>query len=541
MSILPRRLAPRLILGTTVLVVVVGIASTALSSGGLEAQLVAEKITAADQLSRSITSATWHAMQAGRKEDAYEVMQAIGEKHGVDWIRMLDRTGGVSFETVPGSEQRLTVDSPTCRSCHMSEPPLVDVAPELRSRFWTGEDGARRLAIITPIPNEPGCSTADCHAHEADVSVLGLLDVALNMGDMDEQLATMRRNAFLFTLLKSAVIALFIGYFVHRAVGRPIRKLRAGARAIARLELDSPIAVDSASELGELAESFEDMRKHLWVARSRAARFTEELEEQVERRTAELKATQERLVQTNRMASMGQLAASVVHEVNNPISAVLNLSMYLQRILGEDGVPPDRLDAFRRHLGQISDETARAGRIVTDLLSFSRRSTPQRAPADLNDVMERAVSLVRHRGELESIRIVTEPHPSLPPVSCDHAQIEQVVVNLLLNALEAIEGSGTVVLRTGVEPETDSVVLQVQDDGPGIAQEHIGRIFDPFFSTKEGEKGVGLGLAVVYGIVEAHDGRLGVTSRVGAGTTFTVRLPLHARPDPDAPIREETT
>lgn len=541
MSLLPRRLAPRLILGTTLLVVVVGLGSTALSIGGLEDQLVSEKITTADQLSRSITSATWHAMRAGRKEDAYEVMQAIGDKHGVDWIRMLDRTGGVSFETVEGSEQRLTVDSPTCRACHVSEPPLVDVAPAVRSRFWTGADGARRIAIITPIPNEPGCSTASCHAHDADVRVLGLLDVALNMGDMDAQLRSLRWNAFLLTLLKSAVIALFIGFFLHRYVGRPIHRLREGARAIAQLELDTPIAVDSTSELGDLAASFEDMRKHLWVARSRAERFTEELEEQVERRTAELRATQERLIQTNRMASMGQLAASVVHEVNNPISAVLNLSMFLQRILGDDGVPPDRLDAFRRHLGQISDETARAGRIVTDLLAFSRRSAPQRAPADLNEAVKRAVALVRHRSELENVEIVEEPDPRLPLVPCDRSQIEQVLVNLLLNALEAIEDTGTVVVRTGVEPETDSAVLQVQDDGPGIAEEHLGHIFDPFFSTKAGEKGVGLGLAVVYGIVESHDGRLAVSSRPGEGTKFTVRLPLHERDEGVDPAAEETS
>ncbi len=534
MSLLPRRLAPRLILGTTLLVVVGCLISTLLSTGELEEQLTAERITAADQLSRSVISATWHAMRAGRKEDAYEVMQAIGDEQGVEWIRMLDRTGGVSFETIAGSEDRLTVDSPTCRVCHATDPPRVDVEPTVRSRFWTTEGGGRRMAIVTPIPNEPGCSTADCHAHDAGVKVLGLLDVALSMDDLDTKLAVLRWKAFVLALVKSAVIAAFIAFFVHRFVGRPIRRLREGARAIANLELETPIRIESASELGELGAAFEDMRKHLWVARSRVERFTEELEEQVEERTAQLKATQEQLIQSDRMASMGQLAASVVHEVNNPISAVLNLSMFLQRILGEDGVPPDRLDAFRRHLGQISDETARAGRIVSDLLAFSRRSSPQRTPTNLNDVVDRAVGLVRHRSELENVKLVVEPDPKLPLVSCDRSQIVQVIVNLVLNALEAIEGAGTVVVRTGVEAETRLAILQVEDDGPGIADDHIGRIFDPFFSTKLGEKGVGLGLAVVYGIIEAHDGRLAVASRVAVGTTFTVRLPLSTPRDPAA-------
>lgn len=529
MTLVPRRLAPRLILGTTVLVVVGCLVSTALSTGELNRELIEAKITAADQLSQSVTSATWHAMRAGLKEDAYQVMRAIGERHGVEWIRMLDREGAVSFTTGPAPSPSVELESATCQACHVSTPPLVEIGPAERSRFWTGEDGNRRMAILTPILNEPGCSTATCHVHDADIRVLGLLDVALDMGHVDAELASLRWRAFLFTLAKGAIIAVFIGFFVHRFVGRPIQRLRDGARAIARLELETPVQVDAVGELGELAAAFEDMRKHLWVARSKVERFTENLEEQVEERTAELKATQERLIQTDRMASMGQLAASVVHEVNNPISAVLNLATFLQRIMTDEGVPPDRVDAFKRHLGQIADETARAGRIVSDLLAFSRRSTPQRLPSDLNDVVQRAVSLVRHRSELENVQLLVELDENLPLVPCDRSQVQQVLVNLLLNALEAIEGSGTITVRTGVEDETGVAVLQVEDDGPGIAEEHVGHIFDPFFSTKTGEKGVGLGLAVVYGIVEAHDARLGVSSQLGAGTTFTVRFPLQSR------------
>jgi len=530
MPFLPRRLAPRLILGTTVLVVLGFALSVALSTTEMQEQLIEERVTAADQLARSITSATWHAMRAGRKEDAYEVMDAIGQKHGVERIRILDRTGRVTFETSPGPERQVDLDSPACHACHATDPPSVDVGPAERSRFWRGRDGHRLLGIVTPILNEPGCTTADCHAHAADVRVLGLLDVALDVNDVDDELTTMRWKAVLFALVKATVIAAFIAFFLQRFVVRPIRRLRESARAIANLQLDEPVAVDSSTELGELAASFDDMRKHLWAARARSMRFTEELEEMVEARTRELKATQERLVRTNRLASMGQLAASVAHEVNNPISAVLNLSIYLQRILKDDGIPPERLEAFRRHLGQIADETARAGRIVSDLLAFSRQSSPRTSAADLGEIVDRAMDLVRHRGALENVELVVENGRDLPSVICDASQIQQVVVNLLLNALEALGGSGRVVVRTYLESDTHMAVLEVEDDGPGIAEENLGRIFDPFFSTKQDGKGVGLGLAVVYGIVEAHRGRLDVHSREGDGATFTVRLPLDPEP-----------
>ena len=168
----------------------------------------------------------------------------------------------------------------------------------------------------------------------------------------------------------------------------------------------------------------------------------------------------------------------------------------------------------------------RCRRIVKDLLAFSRRSVPERAPADLNEIVERTTSLVEHRAQLSGVELERDLLADLPPVSCDRAQIEQVLLNLVLNAVEAMPEGGRVVVRTGTEAATNAVVVQVQDDGPGIPREHLRRIFDPFFSTKEGEKGAGLGLSVAYGIVEAHDGRLNVHSEVGRGTTFTVRLPL---------------
>lgn len=487
---------------------------------------------AAEQLSRSITASAWHAMLAGHKDDGYKVMGSIADAQGVDYIRMFAKMGKVAFSTDPANREDVDIEADVCRVCHAVEPPRVELGLPDRVRFVEPPEGGRHLAILTPILNEPACSTADCHAHAAETRVLGILDLSLDLGNVDAQTRKLAAKYAVITFLIVLGIGLFLAFFIHRLVGVPIRKLIRGTRAVGAMDLGWHLDVTDETELGELAGSFQSMQVNLQKVRAERDRIFDNLEHQVAERSRELEATQEKLIQSDRLASLGQLSASVAHEVNNPLSAVLNLSIFLQRILQEDGIPPDRLDQFRRHLGQIADETERAGRIVKDLLSFSRRSVPERAPADLNEIIERTAALVHHRAELSGVALEFELLPDLPLVSCDRSQIEQVLLNLVLNAIEAMSDGGRITIRTGTEDATRTAVLQVQDDGPGIPRENVRRVFDPFFSTKEGEKGAGLGLSVAYGIVEAHGGRLNVHSEVGRGTTFTVRLLLDASGPP---------
>jgi two-component system NtrC family sensor kinase len=241
-----------------------------------------------------------------------------------------------------------------------------------------------------------------------------------------------------------------------------------------------------------------------------------------------LNAAQRKLLQSDRLASLGQLAASVAHEINNPVSGVLNLSMLVERIMSNGGIPPGREAEVRKYLGQISAETARVGRIVSDLLAFSRRSKPQHGSADLNHLVRTTMGLVSHKLKLTEVEPVLELADDLPPVLCDASQIRQVILNLALNAAEAMQskGGGKLTVTTGTLPDRSGVELRVRDTGEGIAPENLSKIFDPFFTTKPEGKGVGLGLAVLYGIVKAHDGEVEVTSRRDQGTTFTVTLPL---------------
>jgi two-component system NtrC family sensor kinase len=253
-----------------------------------------------------------------------------------------------------------------------------------------------------------------------------------------------------------------------------------------------------------------------------------DLETKVEQRTQQLKVAHQKLVQTDRLASRGQLSASVAHEINNPLSGVLNLSMLMQRILKDTGIPQERIPEYRKYLGQVIQETSRVGRIVSDLLSFSRRSKPQSTRTDVNSIIRTTVSLVSHKLHLGSVNVDLRLQEDLPSVMCDGSQIQQVVMNLVMNAAEATapKGGGEVQVTTRRGTESENIELIVADSGEGIPREHLSKIFDPFFTTKGEGKGVGLGLAVVYGIVNAHGGDIEVESETGKGTTFRISIPI---------------
>jgi two-component system NtrC family sensor kinase len=300
------------------------------------------------------------------------------------------------------------------------------------------------------------------------------------------------------------------------------------------MELDRPITIGAArrsQEVDELVDSFNRMRERLKVAVNELNDMQATLESKVDERTQQLKAAQKKLVQSDRLATLGQLAASVAHEINNPVSGVLNLSMLLERLMASGAYPVGREAEFRKYLSMISAETARVGRIVSDLLAFSRRSKPQRAPADLNKLVRMTIGLADHKLKLISAEVVLDLQENLPLVECDSSQIQQVLLNLVLNGAQAMQprGGGKLTIRTRLIPQEESVELCVQDTGEGIAPENISKIFDPFFTTKAEGKGVGLGLAVLYGIVKAHEGEIEVVSQRNEGTMFTVTLPLKSR------------
>ncbi len=334
---MPRRLDFKLILSLTVLIVAISCISGYFNFRMQKEQLVQTMILGADQLSRSITSATWHAMLNDDRKAAYEIMGVIADKHGVDRIRMFNREGWLVYSTDPHEKPSLaSTSSEACVSCHGAKTVRTRPAMTSRVRYGTSPDGIKTLDIVTPIYNEPSCSNAGCHAHLANTKVLGILDLALKLDPVQQQTRAITLQTILSTVLVVTIGAAFVIFFTRRFVATPIREVIQGTKALSAMQLDRPIEIPHRSqELDELVDSFNLMRERLKVAVDDLNEMQQTLESKVAERTVQLQAAHRKLVQTDRLASLGQLAASVAHEINNPISGVLNLSTLARALDGQ--------------------------------------------------------------------------------------------------------------------------------------------------------------------------------------------------------------
>lgn len=237
-------------------------------------------------------------------------------------------------------------------------------------------------------------------------------------------------------------------------------------------------------------------------------------------------ADQARLLHQDKMISLGELAGSVAHEINNPLTGVLNYIRLMIRIVQKGDLTAEHREKFNRYLALSESETARCSKIVSNLLAFSRKSEPAFSEFDVNDLIQRCLELTGHKLALQTIKVETRLDPRLPRITADASQMQQCVINIILNAIDAMPQGGTLSIESLRQAEGRGIELKLKDTGCGIAKEDMPRIFEPFFTTKKEGKGVGLGLSTVYGIIERHKGTINVESEVAKGTIFTIKLPL---------------
>jgi two-component system NtrC family sensor kinase len=286
--------------------------------------------------------------------------------------------------------------------------------------------------------------------------------------------------------------------------------------------------VQSADELGSLAAAFNSMSSQLQAAQREITSWAHTLEHRVEQKTSELQNTQQQMIQVERMVAIGKMSAVVAHEINNPLAGILTyaklLKKWLQRGLTGEEQKKEAIEA----LDLIASESKRCGELLHNLLAFSRTSPMNLSLSDLNTVVARTIRLAEHKAEMTGVLLQVDLDRALPPLQCDSAQMEQVALALVMNAIDAMPHGGNLWVSTRTVADGQEIELQVRDDGVGIPPEILPHIFDPFTTTKEVGKGVGLGLAVSKGIVERHGGRIEVSSELGVGTRFQVILPLRA-------------
>ncbi len=484
----------------------------------------------AERISEIIQRSTRHQMLRNDRPALAEVITDIGSQPGIRLVRVFNKEGRISYSST-ASEVETMVDkrAEQCYACHAQSAPLQKLNRPDRARIFTDPQGGRVLGIIRPVENQPDCWSAPCHAHPREKRILGVIDTQLSLATVDQQVAAQGRQLLGFTALAAALVSAVTLLFVWLVVRRPIRELIAGTRRVSSGDLDFRIPVRSHDELGALASSFNKMTHDLSSANAEVLTWAHTLEDRVRHKSQELERAYSSLVASEKMASLGKLAATVAHEINNPLFGMLTYARLTLKRLAETEIDPAQKEEMMENLRVIERESRRCGDIIKNLLTYVRQAPPKPQRADLNQIVERAISLVRHKLDLQGIECEESLAPDLAPVWCDPGQIQQVAVVLLMNATEALAHGGQMLVSTSAAPG-GGVRLVVADNGGGIPEDVLPHIFEPFFSTKEEQQRTGLGLAVAHSIVEQHAGTITVRSTPGQGAEFTVTLPGEPKP-----------
>ena len=337
------------------------------------------------------------------------------------------------------------------------------------------------------------------------------------------------RNKVVFSFLGMALLCLFLVFimylFITTGITNPLRDMVVATEKIAQGDLSHEVDIESRDEIGYLAVSFNKMVGELRNAQEKLKEWGETLERRVAERTEALGKAQHQLIQSEKLASLGKLAAVVAHEINNPLAGILTYIKLLIKITGKEPFPVARAQEMKEYLSVMDTEMARVTRIVKDLLTFARQSKPRIEKTDVNSIVEKSLSLLENKLKLQNIQLQCILDTTLPLVPCDFSQIQQVIMNLIINGSESMPEGGALTIKSSHLPDNEFVAIEIADTGTGISPEHLSKIFDPFFSTKEAGKGVGLGLSIVYGIINEHKGSVEVKSTKGKGTTFFIKLP----------------
>jgi len=493
-------------------------------------ELLAEAVSHVNQISDVIKKSTRFAMLTNQPAYVDNIIRDVGNQGNIEKVRILNKDGTIIHSTyLPELGLKVDRKAEACVICHRSDAPLEPVPQSQRSRVFTTPEGRPMLGSMDVFRNEPSCYSASCHGHKKSQSVLGVLDIVYSLDDIDRKMHTNAITMAALSLGFVLIAALSVGFFVHRLVYVPLRDLEAGAQRLASGNLEQMIPVRSDDEFGRLASSFNSMTVALRQSEAELRQWGHTLEQKVEERTQELRIAEAETARSEKLASVGLLAAGIAHELNNPLTGVLTFTTLLRKKLPDGNPDAEDLDLVIR-------ETKRCAAIIRRLLDFAREKTPEKKFADINNVIEETARIIERPASFRDIEIAMDLDPGLPQIWIDTDLVKQVIMNMLVNAQHAIEHEGSITVRSrrcaqprspepGMEP-VPMVEIAIIDTGCGIPEKNLKRIFDPFFTSKEVGKGTGLGLSVSHGIVKAHGGAIEVESTVGKGSTFRIYLPV---------------
>ena len=463
-------------------------------------------------------------MLGNNREHVQRLVASISSLESLRTVRIYNRVGSISFSSNPAEIGRSVARTEQpCLGCH-NDPlrPRETLHSNRRYSIFTAPDGHRALSYIEPIYNEPACSTAACHAHTDGARVLGLLIAEFPLKRLDERLERQVRDFSVFVILYLLALGT-LGYLVlWRIVLRPVSALAAGVDLVAAGDMTQTVPVISGDEFGRLAANFNAMTMELSASRRRMEKLTQGLEQQVAEKTAEVRQTEGRLAEAEKLAALGRLTAEIAHEIRNPLTALGGYGRRLLRTVSTD--------AEREYARIVVDEATRLEALLRDVLDYSRPSRYYLRRQSLAAIVRESLAAFGERCAGQGIRVEADLTEE-PWVLVDEGHARRAVDNIVANAIDAVRQGGILRVSTRLAAARCLTygVMAVEDTGPGIPEADLAHVYEPFWTTKKMGEGTGLGLSITRKIVEAHGGFIRVANRPEGG--LVASLWFHVRKD----------
>lgn len=467
-----------------------------------------------------------HDMMLFRRDDIQHIVASIGTSEAVTGVRVFDSAGKIAYSS-EGDEKgrRVQKDSPACIGCHANPAnPSETLKSGRRWSIFEESDGHRVLRFVEPIYNEPDCFTAACHAHNSEQRVLGVLTTDFSLQGIDARVAEQKVgiSLYLFIFLGASVALLY--FVLWRLVLRPVSALSRGMRRVSSGDLSWKVPAMSRDEIGRLALTFNTMTDELAVARRRMEQWAQTLEEEVQKKSGEIKKAQDKLLQAEKLAALGRLTSEIAHEIRNPLTALGGFGRRLFKLASGD--------KEKEYAEIVVSEVDRLEHILRDVMTFSREAKFRLKREPVTEAVEESLAAFSAVLDDNSIKLELDFGAEMP-VLMDREQVRQAVNNLISNAADAMPEGGVLRVSTRAEHLNNItyVVIHMFNTGEAIPAERLPLIFEPFYTSKVEGRGTGLGLSISRKIMEEHGGFIRAENVDGTGVRVSLYFPYQSEKD----------